>query len=1259
LARSDFKFILPSEPPPDLLKRLCGTRGFNGTPAEIPGVFVKRNVLFAPLNCAWILEDALTAAGVTFRVEPPKQRDRIRWSNVVEATRADLREWVTAFLCQYQKLGVVFALNAPDESGHLHHPTGCLTGDAELIVNRGGCARRMRLDDLVSKFNGGTTKHPTKKRDYVWDQRIPTMAQSAVDGFIRLNQITVAYASGEKEVFEITTKGGRRLQATGDHHFLTTLALEPKWNEDWYWRPLRDLVGGCQVAVAIDPGGCKLAKKSNYLQTQGVKHHPQASYVEIKRSAAWLKKRGYAAVNYVEKIWRVPTHRLVAEADVNGLTFEAYVARLRAGDIAGLTFLDEKLHVHHKDENTRNNALSNLEVLARIEHHRQHGENDGWQHVTARVIPDEIVRITPLGKKMTYDLSMADPHNNYVANSVVVHNSGKTLSGIVWATFRPGTIVVVTKASNRRGFQREFQRYTTIEPVVLTPASERRAKDLDPTQVIADAVARGEPPRAVIVGWETVPDFIDTLLTLSITSLVVDEEHKGQSHRRFAKIPQAMEGSGEEKPEFRRLDNIASNMSRLASNAQRRLGMTATAIPDRRRNLWAQLDLIHPWSFGRAWDFFYRYCDVAITQHGNRDNSGKSNTAELDRRLSFVCHHVDSAETRRELPPCRRQVLFITKAQQSPPSAFKKELVKAQKSGRSALREVRLAEAASRKRGVLLDYVKDAVLGGSTQKVVIFTGRHNDAERLEDSVRKACPSVKVWMAHGGHSTAIRDQIRDEFMAHPGPCALIGTGGAWGECFAPDTLVLGENKSIIDYARGDTVIGETGLVSCRGMKTKQFHGDMIEVRAQGLLPFTATPNHPVKVLAGGVTEGRDRHFVARGIGWKAIENVEPWNPSPHSPKNAHGDFVLVPRVPAKYANVKFDLREFVAREQDVAAREARGAPRYLKLDCDLAWVMGLYVAEGSASSRGGGQGWRAHFSLGAHERAVAERVQIILAARSIAATLNPLPKTNGLNVTVRSGPFARLMQAAMGKGAHNKCIPNEVLFNDDLDVLLSFLRGYVMGDGTTNGHRVQVSTVSKTLALQVQLAIARLGRFAGITPWRTKGGSIRGRPVKPSSYFIVTWRWENLRHERYKVYDDFIAVPVKSVRHVAYRGTVVDIGTTDRTFLASNAVVHNSYNLQDCDLAIFAQLPINGKELWQWEGRFTRHGQKRPVLILYPVAEGTIDEAVKAILLDKLEDVADLQKDSNFVGAVGDLVDSGLSEEDVMDRLFEKIVGDAA
>ena len=73
-------------------------------------------------------------------------------------------------------------------------------------------------------------------------------------------------------------------------------------------------------------------------------------------------------------------------------------------------------------------------------------------------------------------------------------------------------------------------------------------------------------------------------------------------------------------------------------------------------------------------------------------------------------------------------------------------------------------------------------------------------------------------------------------------------------------------------------------------------------------------------------------------------------------------------------------------------------------------------------------------------------------------------------------------------------------------------------------------------------------------------------------------------------------------------------------------------LQCTDILILAMLPPTPGALDQQEGRTTRHGQDRPVTVLYPVAEGTADEHLASILIDKLPAVEALVGIESLAGA---------------------------
>ena len=66
------------------------------------------------------------------------------------------------------------------------------------------------------------------------------------------------------------------------------------------------------------------------------------------------------------------------------------------------------------------------------------------------------------------------------------------------------------------------------------------------------------------------------------------------------------------------------------------------------------------------------------------------------------------------------------------------------------------------------------------------------------------------------------------------------------------------------------------------------------------------------------------------------------------------------------------------------------------------------------------------------------------------------------------------------------------------------------------------------------------------------------------------------------------------------------------------------------------LPWTPRSIRQWEGRFSRLGQKRPVLVSYVISRGTVDEHVADILLDKLPAVATIADDEMLLDMEQDM-----------------------
>lgn len=276
-------------------------------------------------------------------------------------------------------------------------PPGCLARESEVIINRAGASKRMTIEELYYKFHGGVSFGGK-----VWDPGIETKVQyrNEEDGTVRLTTLRDVVSSGVKKVWKVKTFCGKEIEATEDHRFFTQNG----------WRKLSDLrIGSDRVCVKTEQRCETLEGKSRYRYIGGMRLHPFAT----KRNE--------------ESSWRyqVLEHRLVVEAELNGMTLAQYVTRLKTfnGTTKGLKFLQPDELVHHIDGDSSNNALENLQVVSAKEHAQYHNNAKNVLYKTDFV---HIESIRKAGIKQTFDLCVDEPHN-FVSNDFVVHNSGKSL----------------------------------------------------------------------------------------------------------------------------------------------------------------------------------------------------------------------------------------------------------------------------------------------------------------------------------------------------------------------------------------------------------------------------------------------------------------------------------------------------------------------------------------------------------------------------------------------------------------------------------------------------------------------------------------------------------------------------------------------------------------------------------------------------------------------------------------------------------------
>ncbi len=279
--------------------------------------------------------------------------------------------------------------------------------------------------------------------------------------------------------------------------------------------------------------------------------------------------------------------------------------------------------------------------MSQERHSCLHSEKDAWHHVNGRAVIATITAMEFAGEQETFDLTMANPLNNYVADGVVVSNSGKTpttlaaasilgiqkvlivcpsIAKLVWATElvkwmqQPSLILygrscdeartfcvtcngtgrdskgkhcLVCKRSNGQSYGAHIHQTPEAIATAMHDARFIIANfDILTPQMQRDAAGK-RSEREDLPGWYKLLDAAGFKL------LIIDEAHilRGRS-------------KGNRIGESRR-----DKLLHISKSIERVWGLTGTPIYGRVADLWALLDVITNGLYGRpGWDFDKRYC---------------------------------------------------------------------------------------------------------------------------------------------------------------------------------------------------------------------------------------------------------------------------------------------------------------------------------------------------------------------------------------------------------------------------------------------------------------------------------------------------------------------------------------------------------------------------------------------------------------------------------------------------------------------------
>ncbi len=376
------------------------------------------------------------------------------------------------------------------------------------------------------------------------------------------------------------------------------------------------------------------------------------------------------------------------------------------------------------------------------------------------------------------------------------------------------------------------------------------------------------------------------------------------------------------------------------------------------------------------------------------------------------------------------------------------------------------------------------------------------------------------------------------------------------CVLGDTVLLGDNKPIAEYVVGDNVVGMHQLNEVKETFRINYSGDLIKIEAKGILPLSLTPEHPVLVI--NADNRPNRRSPNLGPQWKPARELKERH---NRPKYTKGDYLLLPRI-AGHVDI-----ETIPLDGVASIRGLRHKIKHFPLNIATAWLLGIYVAEGYATDS------RIFFALHSNEQELADKIRKTLESLDASASVEDIRGEQSIRVDCGSTILGRTLPLWCGHLAPNKRIPDFILYHRDLKLLEAFLKGYSSGDGgwarnnanSVTKNQLQMVTTSRLLALQLQLAYARLGWYASVYNNHHGGeATIQGRGATTEEAYTVRFSPTN---SNVRVFEDethrFFMLPIRSIATSQFTGTVYNLGTAeDNTYLISNIVSHNCCHAEE-------------------------------------------------------------------------------------------------
>ncbi|NJE09458.1 DEAD/DEAH box helicase [Thermococcus sp. MAR1] len=448
-------------------------------------------------------------------------------------------------------------------------------------------------------------------------------------------------------------------------------------------------------------------------------------------------------------------------------------------------------------------------------------------------------------------------------------------------------------------------------------------------------------------------------------------------------------------------------------------------------------------------------------------------------------------------------------------------------------------------------------------------------EKLKKAIRGG-----VAFHHAGLSRAERTMIEDAFRE--GLIKVITATPTL--CMHPETPVITKNgvKKVSELGGGDEVLTHSGHFKKVITPLRRPHqGKMLVIKAMGTVPVRVTPEHMVWVVKR--IRHKSHYSDGRQVIWWEFEGPE-WMTAQElkelveSNRDEKVSYMLLQPIPEPKITVdRIPLQKpvYISNQfgkTDKLHSSVQRTPKFLPLNFETARLVGLWIAEGSTSKTGA-----INFAIGSHENEITEFLaQTIKKYFPYANVVVRDHERNRRVVRFCNRRFAEWLRENIGHRAHEKRIPDVLLFNENREVRLGLVRGLIEGDGyirrdnSRRANYISYTTVSPTLAYGLQLLLGSLGYVSSVSRSIREPGIGKNRKpiyevkISGRSYYelleelgLEIPQKGNRTYNVNTIWNGYLLFKVRSVEEEFYDGDVYNLEVEDDESYSVGFIVHNS------------------------------------------------------------------------------------------------------